>query len=129
MPNEAAEVEAFFASIWGADLLLPDGWFGGRPMENQHELSFARRLQKRLLVELDGQMLLSFSGEVVATRTTTHYGLGGDNPTLVISGFRQCVVDVLEYVSDRPRLFSYVEGSVSFVGTAYRPTAPGRHSA
>ncbi len=122
MPNEANEVEAFFASVWGAALLLPDGWFGGRPMEGQHELSFTRRLRKRLLVELDDQMLLSFSGEVVATRTTTHYGRLDGNPTLVISGFRQCVIDFLEYGSDRPRLFSYAEGSVSFVGTGYRPT-------
>jgi hypothetical protein len=108
-------VKGFFAKCEVAGLLLPDGWFGGRPMENQHRLTFVAQRPKRLLVELDDQILLSFSGGAVVTETTSQHALLGGTPTLVVSGFRQCVVEYLQYGSDAPDTASYRAGQVQFV--------------
>jgi len=111
----ASIVKTFFANCEVAGLLLPDGWFGGRPMENQHRLTFVAQRPKRLLVELDDQILLSFSGDAVVTQTTSQHALLRGTPTLVVSGFRQCVLDYLQYGSDEPHLASYSQGQVQFV--------------
>jgi len=89
-------------------------------MENLHELTFVAQLRKRLLVELDDQILLSFSGNATATLTTTTHGRIDGEPTLVLAGFRQCVVDYLEYGSDKPHVLSFISGSVSLVGSPRR---------
>lgn len=113
--GHAAAVEAFFREVHAADLLLPDGWFGGRPMENQHELTFVVERPRRLLMELDDQLLLSFSPQVKVTRTTSQLALRRGTPALVLSGFGQCTLEYVEYGSDRPHERSYNDGQVILV--------------
>jgi hypothetical protein len=108
-------ITEFFERAKGADLLLPDGWFGGRPMENRHRLTFVVERPKRLLIELDDQVLLSFSGPVKVEETRTNYALADGTPTLLIEGFTQLVIDFLEYVSETPHVSSYSEGRVYLV--------------
>lgn len=108
-------LQAFFDEVFVAGLMLPDGWFGGRPMEGHHRLSFVAARPKRLLVELDDHLLLSFSGAPTVERTTSELGLADGSPALVIASFRQCVLEFLEYVNDTPRVVAYTEGRVFLV--------------
>ncbi len=103
-PDLAATVRAFFDEVLVAGLLLPDGWFGGRPMENHHQLTFLAARPKRLLLELDEQLLLSFSGAPIVERTTSELALRDGTPTLLIRDFRQCVFEYLEYGNDTPHV-------------------------
>ena len=108
-------VRGFFAEASVAGLLLPDGWFGGRPMENHHRLTFVASRPKRLLIELDENVLLSFSGAPTVERASSAHAAADGTRTLVISGYRQCVLDFLEYVNETPHTASYTEGSVYLV--------------
>lgn len=108
-------VRRFFHRAGVAGLLLPDGWFGGRPMEGHHSLSFVGARPKRLLIELDDQLLLSFSGAPQVTETVTELAVVGGTPTLVIDGFSQLVFEYLEYVNETPHVVSYTEGRVCLV--------------
>jgi len=51
------KVNEWFAAVGYAGLVLPSGWFG-RPYDNWHELTWACARSTKLLVELDGQLLL-----------------------------------------------------------------------
>lgn len=110
-----AIVESFFEQAEVAGLLLPDGWYGGRPMENHHRLTFVAQRPKRLLIELDDRILLSFSGRPKVEVATTKHALMAGTPTLIISGFGQAVLEYLEYVNDAPHVKSYTDGAVSLV--------------
>jgi hypothetical protein len=111
----ARAVNAFFDRVTVAGLLLPDGWFGGRPMENQHRLTFVAERPKRLLIELDEQVLLSFSGRPDVNVITTDHAMARGTPTLEISRFRQCVIEYLEYGNDAPHSRSFLDGRVLLV--------------
>jgi hypothetical protein len=111
----ATTVQSFFDQALVAGLLLPDGWFGGRPMETHHRLTFVVHRPNRLLIELDERMLLSFSGAPAAEVKTLDLALADGTATLVISGFQQCVVEFLEYGSDAPHVASYTDDRVCFV--------------
>jgi hypothetical protein len=113
--DSVAVVESFFQQVKFAGLLLPDGWYGGRPMENRHRLTFVAQRPKRLLIELDDRILLSFSGDPTVQVTKTEHAMTDGTPTLVVSGFRQAVVDYLEYVNDSLHVRPYAAGAVSFV--------------
>jgi hypothetical protein len=92
------------------------GWLvGGRPMENHHRLTFVAARPKRLLIELDEQLLLSFSGPPVLQRTRSDLALAGGTPTPVIRGFRQCVLKYVEYGSDAPHVTTYGGGEACLV--------------
>jgi hypothetical protein len=108
-------VRAFFDEALVAGLLLPAGWFGGRPMETHHRLTFVAARPKRLLIELDEQPLLSFSGTPVVEPTTSELALASGTATLVIRDYRQCVVEYLEYGNDAPHVLSYTEGQARLV--------------
>lgn len=108
-------VQRFFDRAGVAGLLLPDGWFGGRPMEGHHSLSFVVARPKRLLIELDNQLLLSFSGTPRITETVTELALAGGTVTLVVDSFRQLVFEYLEYVNETPHVVPYAEGRVYLV--------------
>ena len=109
---QAAEVTKFFRTHSFAALLLPDGWFGGRPMENQHRLTFVASRPKRLLIELDDQVLLSIIGKRVSVRHITR-DLG---QSLVLDGFRACVIEYLDYGDDRPQpVMTFSDGAIEFV--------------
>jgi hypothetical protein len=109
------EITRFFKKVTGADLLLPDGWFGGRPMENIHRLTFVEARPKRLLLELGDHLLFSFSGPLRVEETRTTYALADGTPTLVIDSFEQLVVDFLEYGDETPHVYSYTTGRVCLV--------------
>ena len=117
VPDESSadDVRMFFAFAGGADLLLPDGWFGGRPMENFHQLTFVTARPKRLVIELDDHLLLSFSGTPEVKRAISPLGT---DKAIVIRGFRQCVLEYLEYGGDEaPHVRSYDGGDVWLVAS------------
>ncbi len=84
-------------------------------MENQHRLTFAAQRPKRLLIELDDQVLLSISGAPKVEETITEDAMAGGTPALVISDFSQCVVEYLEYGSVRPHVRCFGHGTVTLV--------------
>jgi hypothetical protein len=108
-------VRRFFDEALVAGLMLPDGWFGGRPMETHHRLTFLAARPKRLLIELDDQLLLSFPGRPEIELTTSELALADGTATLAISGYAQCVLEYLEYGNDRPHVVSYSVGEVYLV--------------
>ena len=102
----AEAIEQFFASVMLASLELPDGWFGGRRGENLHELTCVCARSHRLLVELDGQLLLSISGTPLVT---------SENGEVVITGFDQLVFDWQSYGDLRPQARVFDSGAVRLV--------------
>jgi hypothetical protein len=109
-------ISEFFDRVRDVGLLLPDGWFGGRPMDGQFRLTFVAQRPKRLLLELDDQLLFSFSGHPVVSETTTQLASMSGTPTLIIRDFSQCVLEYLEYgKNERPHERAYLEGEVLLV--------------
>lgn len=78
MTNESTldTVRDFFATMGYAGLILPSGWFG-RPFDNLHQLTRSEASEQSLLIELDNQLVLTFSGELWATPTDEGLRLGG----------------------------------------------------
>ena len=111
-------VRTFFRDVRFVGLCLPDGWFGGRAMDSYHELTFVAERPKRLLVELDEQLLLVFSGPVRVRRTTTALAMLQGTPSLLIEGFSQCVFDWLGYGNDSPHVSVFHDGRVCLVSAA-----------
>lgn len=112
----ALAIREFFQRDVTVGLHLPDGWFGGRPMENQHELTFVLDRPDRLLVELDERLLLVFTGEGIRVeRATTTLLLSTGTPAVSISGFAQLIVDLRLYGSTDVRATVYPGGEVTFV--------------
>ena len=64
MSNEdvLAAVREFFRRVDHAGLVLPNGWFG-RPYDNLLQLTRVEADETSLLIELDGQLILTFAGE------------------------------------------------------------------
>lgn len=102
----AEAVQQFFDRILLASLELPDGWFAGRRGESLHELTMVIPRPRRLLVELDGQLLLSFS-EVALVSI--------DGEVLTISRFDQLVFDWQSYGQNLPEVRVFGSGTVRLV--------------
>lgn len=79
-------IGTFFKEVGVAGLLLPTGWFGGRPMEGHHRLTLVVEQPQHLIVELDEQLLLVFSGASRVERSTTDLAMMTGTPLLTISG-------------------------------------------
>ena len=107
LAGAASAVQEFFDHVLLASLELPDGWFGGRPGENLHELTLVSVRPHRLLLELDGQLLLSISGR---PEIAVH------DSELVLSDFDQLVFDWQSYGELVPRARVFRDGTVKFVG-------------
>jgi hypothetical protein len=107
---------AFFERRTAVDLYLPDGWYGGRPMDGQHELTLVLERPARLLIELDEHILLTFTGEdvSVAPVSTTVLDRAG-TPAIQIGSFRQLVVDARLYGSQETTAKIYSTGTVLLV--------------
>lgn len=103
----AEAVETFFERVLLASLELPDGWFGGRRGENLHELTLVSARRHRLLLELDGQLLLSFSGAPA---------VDVDGDEVVLSNFDQLVFDWQSYGQLVPGVRVFDQGTVRLVG-------------
>jgi len=114
--NVARKVRDFFDEVRWVDLQLPDGWLGDRPMENLYQLTYLASRPRRLLIELDDQILVSFAGGALAVeRSLSYETLPSGTPALVFSNFRQCVVEILGFGDLAPSLLSYLEGSVRLI--------------
>lgn len=106
-PDEIkADVERWFAANGVAGLILPDGWFG-RPHDSQHRLTWLASRPQRLLVELDGRVILLFvaPGSVESTPRE-----------LVVDGASHVVVSWSASDSSTAQLKTYAGGAVHFVG-------------
>lgn len=115
----ARTISEFFQRGRTVGLLLPDGWYGGRPMENQHVLTLALDRPDRLIVELDEHILVTFTGsnlsvEEIVTEALDRRG----SPAVAVSGYRQAVLDARLYGSDETTANVYRDAPVLFVSPA-----------
>lgn len=89
--------------------MLPTGWHG-RPFDNMHRLTSVSQSENRLLIELESQQQLTFTGNVSVVDNASQ---------LVLDGFDQLVFAWQEYgVTQTPHSDSYVGGKVSFFSSA-----------
>jgi hypothetical protein len=102
----ARQIAAWFEATEVASLVLPSGWFGDRPYENQHNLTYVAQRPRKLIVELDDQLLLTFTGLTSAVQNA--------DGQLVLSGFTQCVFDWEEYGAPNPHVEVFHAGEVRF---------------
>lgn len=100
-----AAIREFFTSVGQAGLVLPDGWFG-RPHDNLHQLTRIEGNDESLVVELDGQLVLTFAGEPRVTRTDKGLRLGR---------FTALAWDWTEYGSTISRHKNFATGEVELV--------------
>jgi hypothetical protein len=95
----------WFREEKGGSLEFPDRWFG-RPMGNIHELTWIAERPQNLIMELDGQQYLIFTGlGAIKTR----------GAELVFSGFGQLVFDWQGYGDLTPHVLRYRYGQARFV--------------
>lgn len=113
-------IEGFFQRGPAVDLYLPNGWYGGRPMENQHELTMLIERPSRLIVEIDERILLTFTGsELTVEAVFTDLLDSRGTPSVRVGGFRQLVVDARLYGrSDDASAVVFREGDVCFVSAS-----------
>lgn len=96
--SEVADaVRQFFSRVSLAHLALPLGSYG-RPRDNLYRLTFLVDRPRRLILELDDQILVSIAGDPHATLRAESNG----REVLVIDGYSQVLFAALLYASDRP---------------------------
>lgn len=100
-----AIVREFFSRVGYAGLVLPSGWFG-RPYDNLLQLTRSEASGQSLLLELDGQLILTFAGEPQVTS-----GDGG----LRLGGFASLAWDWTEFGSTVSHHEEFSAGEVEFV--------------
>ncbi len=111
-----ARLSEFFQRGTSVGLLLPDGWYGGRPMENQYVLTMTLQRPSRLLVELDEHLLLTFTGEDLRVDEVVTEELDDrGTPAISVNSYRQAVVDARKYGSPETSVSVYRDGCVWFV--------------
>lgn len=108
-------IRAWFDRVHVAALKLPDGWFGDRPYDNHHRLTFLASRPRKLLVELDEQQLLVFTGIPMVEARELDHAL-----ELVLSGFAALTFDWQGYGDEKPHASRYTGGEVTF-GLLGRP--------
>lgn len=105
-------IRKWFSTMSGGSMHLPDKWFG-RPFDSIHQLTYLEQRPHRLLMELDQQLLLTFTGDVTAEVEASD---------LVIGNFQQFVFDWLSYGDLVPHCDVFHTGTVRFVSVIIRPT-------
>ena len=115
MNEREREISCFFEEVEAVGVLLPGRWFGGRPMENQHRLTFVADRSRRLILELDDVLLLSIVGSCTLRHTVTDQLFKEGTRALVISGFDQAVLEFVDSVDGTPHLESFQEGEIVLV--------------
>jgi hypothetical protein len=114
-----AAISGFFARGVAVGLHLPDGWYGGRPMENHHELTFLQRRPARLILELDERILLTFTGEDISVKAVDSDLLDpARTPSVEFDGFSQLVVDALPYAGAGVSATIYNDGRVQLISAS-----------
>lgn len=110
-PRFTDVITGFFERDIAVGLHLPDRWYGGRPMENQHELTLVLERPARLIVELDERILLTFTGEELSVeRAVTDVLDRAGTPAVEIGAFNQLVVDSRLYGSRDTEATVYTTG-------------------
>lgn len=100
-----AEVRDFFAKVGFAGLVLPSGWFG-RPYDNLLQLTRSEASGEALILELDGQLVLTFVGEPRLTPT---------DRGLRLTGFTGLAWDWTEFGSAASHHEEFASGEVELV--------------
>jgi hypothetical protein len=100
-----ALVSLFKSNLGLAHFVLPDGG-PGRPGDNLYELTFIAARQRKLLVELDDQLLLIVTEPKVEAASDRAVHLA----------YRQLTFDWQEFVNLRPHASTYVVGTLKFSG-------------
>lgn len=100
-----AIVRDFFSNVGYAGLILPNGWFG-RPHDNLLRLTRAEAAEGQLLLELEGQLLLTFAGEPRAISTARG---------LKLSGFTTVTWDWTEFGSATSHHEQWESGTVELI--------------
>lgn len=67
---------SYFQEFGQAGLILPDGWFG-RPYDNLFTLTGVQASYSLLKIELDGDLDLSFQGQVEVSRDQQEIAISG----------------------------------------------------
>lgn len=114
--NTELQIRSFFESNISIGLFLPDGWFGGRPMENHHKLSFLVVRPNRLILELDDHLLLSFTGDGFQVENKVSKKiLQSGTPSLEFKNYQQVTFEYLEYGTRKPNEKTFREGVVCLI--------------
>lgn len=100
-----AELREWFAASpdWPVALRVPDRHWGGRVADSLFTCTFVQALERKLILELEHQILLTFTEPkeiVVAEHSVT------------IRDFTQLVIDWQEFVSLTPHCQRYSSGEV-----------------
>jgi hypothetical protein len=101
-------IAKWFDQVRLAGLELPTGWFG-RPFDNLHQLTWSASATRKVLLELDEQIL------VVLTQPERVEVIDND---LHVVGSKQVVVDWQEYGRSKSRVDDCGSGDVVFHGQA-----------
>lgn len=102
-PSEVlAQIQRWFGEVKLAGLELPSGWFG-RPHGDLHELTWSATTTQKVLLELDGLLLLTVTEPALAE---------ADSRRLVIPSFAQLVFDWQEFGNRRPHAEIFTIGSL-----------------
>jgi len=110
-PRIQKSIVSWFSRVRVASMKLPSGWFG-RPRDAFHKLTHCATLHRKLIIELDEQLLLVLTDVENAT-VSSHPEQNEE--WLTLSGFSNFVFDRLEYVSMAPRTEVFESGEVTFV--------------
>lgn len=116
-PSAEQAIRTWFDRVGAAALELPDGWFGGRPYDGLHELTFLATRPRKLLVELDERLLLVFTELPVVEERELDHAL-----ELELSGFRALTFDYQSYDgAEAPHATRYPNGGEVTFGFLGRP--------
>jgi hypothetical protein len=106
---DAKEISEFvaewFQKVGLAGMILPTDWFG-RPDDNFHQLTWIAARNRKVLIELDQQLLLTITQPKQAQVREAE---------LLIEGAAQVVLDWEEYGSFTPHVENCGPGSVRFM--------------
>jgi len=102
-------INNWFDVEWGGSIVLPDGWFG-RPYDNQHTLTSCEESEGKMLLVLDDNLRLTFSG-------LANVEIKGRN--LVLGPFDNLIFEAIPYGGGTPECKEYADGVVKII------SAPG----
>lgn len=110
------DIKQFFSRNIPVGLHFPDGWFGGRPMENHCDLTFVHHSPSHLILELNDHILLTFCGKDLCVERTIIDLLTPDGaPAVTVTDFVHCVVDNVYQGATDGSVDVYREGVIAFV--------------
>lgn len=96
----------FEQAVQGCGPILPDGWFGGRPYENQYLL--------KDVLPSNGNLIVSLS-EDTSVALAQPKRIYVENSELVIEGFEQAVFRWKHYGGTEEHELRYTDGRIRFV--------------